>query len=91
MPTISSGSSIASTSKQWERNSTSKIRGCSKTSQKIDYRVRSVVSSMLAHKRTLDNKAALSRTEFRANAALVASLIGILIAIASMIVALMLH
>ena len=52
---------------------------------------RIVVSQMLGHKRTLDNTAILARTEFRANVALVVSGLGLLVAIAALVLGLTLH
>ena len=52
---------------------------------------RIVVSQMLGHKRTLDNTAILARTESRANVALVVSGLGLLVAIAALVLGLTLH
>jgi len=52
---------------------------------------RIVVSQILGHKRTLDNTAILARTEFRANVALVVSGLGLLVAIAALVLGLSLH
>jgi hypothetical protein len=52
---------------------------------------RIVVSQMLGHKRTLDNTHILARTEFRANVALVVSDLGLLVAIAALVLGLTLR
>ena len=52
---------------------------------------RIVVSQMLGHKRMLDNRAILARIEFRANVALVVSGLGLLVAIAALLLDLALH